>query len=73
MILNGTIRNIMDFGMFIDINVHQDALCHISEVSKSYVSNIYDLYNINEIVKVKVISVDIDKKRIGVSLKQVNN
>ena len=73
MILNGTIRNIMDFGMFIDINVHQDALCHISEVSKNYVSNIYDLYNINEIVKVKVISVDIDKKRIGVSLKQVNN
>ena len=51
MILNGTVRNIMDFGMFVDINVHQDGLVHISEVSNSYVKNISSLYSINDIVK----------------------
>ena len=70
MILNGTIRNIMDFGMFVDINVHQDGLVHISEVSDKYVKNISDLYNINDVVKVKVISLDVERKRIGLSIKQ---
>ena len=73
MILNGTVRNIMDFGMFVDINVHQDGLVHISEVSNSYVKNISSLYSINDIVKVKVIGVDINKKRISLSIKQANN
>ena len=71
MILNGTIRNIMDFGMFIDINVHQDGLCHISEASNEFISSLYDKFSVNQIVKVKVISVDIAKKRIGLSIKQV--
>ena len=70
MILNGTIRNIMDFGMFVDINVHQDGLVHISEVSDKYVKNISDLYNINDVVKVKVIGLDVERKRIGLSIKQ---
>ena len=70
MILNGTVRNIMDFGMFVDINVHQDGLVHISEVSDKYVKNISDLYNINDVVKVKVISLDVERKRIGLSIKQ---
>ena len=61
MILNGTVRNIMDFGMFVDINVHQDGLVHISE-----------LYSIGDVVKVKVLSVDVEKKRIGLSIKQVS-
>ena len=69
-ILNGTVRNIMDFGMFIDINVHQDGLVHISEVSDKYIKNISDLYSINDIVKVKVISLDVQRKRIGLSIKQ---
>ncbi len=72
MILNGTIHNIMDFGMFIDINVHQDALCHISEASKDYIKDLNEHFHINQIVKVKVISVDVPKKRIGVSIKKVN-
>lgn len=70
MILNGTVRNIMDFGMFVDINVHQDGLVHISEISNTYVKDISSLYSVNDIVKVKVISLDLAKKRIGLSIKQ---
>ena len=70
MILNGTIRNIMDFGMFVDINVHQDGLVHISEISDSFIKDISSLYSVNQLVKVKVISVDVAKKRIGLSIKQ---
>lgn len=70
MILNGTVRNIMDFGMFVDINVHQDGLVHISEISNTYVKDISSLYAVNDIVKVKVISLDVAKKRIGLSIKQ---
>ena len=70
MILNGTVRNIMDFGMFVDINVHQDGLVHISEISNTFVKDISSLYSVNDIVKVKVISLDMAKKRIGFSIKQ---
>ena len=70
MILSGTVRNIMDFGMFIDINVHQDGLVHISEVANKFVKSISDFYSIGDVVKVKVISVDVEKKRIGLSIKQ---
>lgn len=73
MILNGTVRNIMDFGIFVDINVHQDGLVHISELANHYVKDPADLFNVNDIVKVKVISVDVNKKRIGLSIKQVDN
>ena len=73
MVLNGTVRNIMDFGIFVDINVHQDGLVHISELANKYVKDPAELFNVNDIVKVKVISVDVDKKRIGLSIKQVNN
>ncbi len=71
MVLNGTVRNIMDFGMFVDINVHQDGLVHISEVAHRFVKDISAIYTVNDIVKVKVISLDLDKKRIGLSIKQV--
>ncbi|HKM02709.1 MAG TPA: Tex family protein [Bacilli bacterium] len=70
MILNGTVRNIMDFGMFVDINVHQDGLVHVSEIANKFVSDISSLYSINDIVKVKVISLDLAKKRIGLSIKK---
>ena len=72
MILTGTVRNIMDFGCFVDINVHQDGLVHISEISNKYIKHPSDVLTVNDIVKVKVISVDINKKRIGLSIKQVN-
>ncbi|MFA5660094.1 MAG: Tex family protein [Bacilli bacterium] len=70
MILQGTVRNIMDFGMFVDINVHQDGLVHISEVANTFVKDISSLYAINDIVKVKVIGLDLTKKRISLSIKQ---
>ena len=71
MILSGTVRNIMDFGIFVDINVHQDGLVHISELSKNFVKHPSELFSINDIVKVKVIGVDVDKRRISLSIKQV--
>ncbi|MCR5491477.1 MAG: RNA-binding transcriptional accessory protein [Bacilli bacterium] len=70
MILQGTVRNIMEFGMFVDINVHQDGLVHISEVANKFVKDISDLYSIGDIVKVKVLAVDLKKKRISLSIKQ---
>lgn len=73
MILQGTIRNIMDFGMFIDINVHCNGLVHISEIANHYVKNISELYSIGDLVKVKVIGVDLNKQRISLSIKQVTS
>ncbi len=72
MVLQGTVRNIMDFGMFVDINVHQDGLVHISEVANKFVKDISSIYSVNDIVKVKVIALDLAKKRISLSIKQVN-
>lgn len=70
MILNGTVRNLADFGAFIDINVHQDGLVHVSEIANAYIKHPSDVLSIGDLVKVKVISVDVAKKRIGLSIKQ---
>ncbi len=70
MILTGTVRNIADFGAFIDINVHQDGLVHISEIANKFIRHPSEVLAINDIVKVKVISVDPLTKRIGLSIKQ---
>lgn len=70
MILKGTVRNIMDFGCFVDIGVHVDGLVHISELADKYVKHPLDVVSLNQIVKVKVISIDVKKKRIGLSIKQ---
>ena len=72
MVLDGTVRNIIDFGAFVDIGVHQDGLIHISQLSNGYVKHPLDIVKIGQIVKVKVISVDVDKKKIGLSMKEVN-
>lgn len=72
MILDGTVRNIIDFGAFIDIGVHQDGLVHISEISSKFIKHPLDALHIGQIVKVKVISVDVKKRRIGLSIKQTN-
>lgn len=65
MILTGTVRNVADFGAFVDIGVHQDGLIHISKLSKSFVKKPTDVIAVGEIVKVKVIEVDVAKKRIS--------
>jgi uncharacterized protein len=72
MILKGTVRNVIDFGAFVDIGVHQDGLVHISEMSdRKFVKHPLDVVSVGDIVKVKVISVDLSKKRIGLSMKGI--
>ncbi len=70
MVLNGTVRNLSDFGAFVDIGVHQDGLVHISEIADHFVSHPSDELHMGEIVTVKVIGVDINRKRISLSIKQ---
>ncbi len=70
MILKGTVRNIMDFGVFVDIGVHQDGLVHISELADRFVKHPLDVVSVNDIVTVKVIGVDVAKHRISLSIKQ---
>ena len=69
MILKGTVRNVIDFGIFVDIGVHQDGLVHISEISKSYIKHPLDVVSVGDIVEVKVLSVDIAKHRIQLTMK----
>lgn len=71
-ILTGTVRNITDFGAFIDIGVHQDGLCHISQLSDKYVKSPLDVVKVGQIVKVKVLEADAKKKRISLSMKGLN-
>ena len=68
--LQGVVRNVVDFGAFVDIGVHADGLIHISELSTSYVKHPLDIVKVGDIVKVKVLSVDLQKKRISLSLKR---
>lgn len=70
MILNGTVRNIMDFGLFVDINVHKDGLVYIKEASKERVDDLTSLFSVGDIVKVKVLSVDPEKQRISLSIRR---
>lgn len=72
MILEGTVRNVMPFGAFVDIGLKNMGLVHISEISNKFVKNSTDVISIGEIVKVKIISIDIERERIGLSIKQVN-
>lgn len=70
MILKGTVRNVIDFGAFVDIGVHQDGLVHISELSdKKFVKHPLEVVSVGDIVEVKVLSVDLAKKRIQLSMK----
>lgn len=71
MVLMGTVRNITDFGAFIDIGVHQDGLCHISELSESFVRSPFDVVSVGDTVKVKVLSVDTERNRISLTMKGV--
>jgi uncharacterized protein len=68
MLLKGTVRNVIDFGAFVDIGVHQDGLVHISRMSKKYVKHPLDVVSVGDVVEVKVVDVDLAKKRISLSM-----
>jgi protein Tex len=69
MILTGTVRNVADFGAFVDIGVHQDGLVHISELCDKFIKKPMEVVAIGDIVKVKVLEVDPQRKRISLSMK----
>ena len=69
MILKGTVRNVIDFGAFVDIGVHQDGLVHISEMSDHFIKHPLEAVRVGDIVEVRVIGVDVEKKRISLSMK----
>ena len=69
MVLKGTVRNIMDFGAFVDIGVHQDGLVHVSEMSERFIKHPLDVVKVGDVVDVKVLAVDTAKKRISLSMK----
>jgi protein Tex len=71
MILTGTVRNVIDFGVFVDIGVHQDGLVHISELADKFVRHPSEMVSVGDVVKVLVLGVDAQKKRISLSMKQV--
>ena len=71
MVLTGTVRNVVDFGAFVDIGVHQDGLVHISQLSESYVKHPMDVVQVGDIVKVRVLSVDVEKNRISLTMRDV--
>lgn len=72
MILTGTVRNVIDFGAFVDIGVHQDGLIHISQISDKYIKHPSEVLSVGDVIKVRVLSVDVAKKRIGLTLKGIN-
>ena len=67
--INGTVRNVIDFGVFVDIGVHQDGLVHISQISDNYVKHPSDVLKVGDLVKVKVLGVDTVKKKISLTMK----
>lgn len=69
MILTGTVRNVIDFGAFVDIGVKHDGLVHISEMSDKFIKNPYDIVSVGDIVKVKVIKIDKERQKVGLSMK----
>ena len=69
MVLKGTVRNVIDFGAFVDIGVHQDGLVHISQISDKYIKHPMEAVSVGDIVEVKVLSVDAAKKRIALTMK----
>ena len=71
MILKGTVRNVIDFGVFVDIGVHQDGLVHISQICDKFIKHPLEVLSVGDIINVKVMSVDIEKKRISLTMKGI--
>ena len=69
MILKGTVRNVIDFGVFVDIGVHQDGLVHISQITNKYIKHPLEAVSVGDVVDVQVLTVDLAKKRIGLTMK----
>ena len=67
--LTGTVRNVIDFGAFVDIGVHQDGLVHISQLSDKFIRHPGEAVKVGQVVKVKVLDVDLKKKRISLTMK----
>ena len=73
MVLTGTVRNVIDFGAFVDIGVHQDGLVHISQISSKFIKHPSEVLTVGDVVKVVVLDVDEKKNRIGLSIKQAKD
>ncbi len=71
MVLTGTVRNVIDFGAFVDIGVHQDGLVHISEIADRFIKHPSEALSVGDVVKVRVLAVDVKKKRISLSMKNI--
>ena len=71
MVLSGTVRNVIDFGVFVDIGVHQDGLVHISQVATHKVRHPSEIVQVGDIVKVMVLDVDEKRKRISLTMKNL--
>ena len=69
MVLKGTVRNVIDFGVFVDIGVHQDGLVHISQITDKYIKHPLEAVSVGDIVDVKVMDVDLTKKRISLTMR----
>ena len=69
MVLKGTVRNVIDFGAFVDIGVHQDGLVHISQMTERYIKHPLEAVSVGDVVEVKVLSVDLEKRRISLTMK----
>ena len=70
--LKGTVRNVIDFGAFVDIGVHQDGLVHISQIADRYIKHPSEVLSVGDVVNVKVLEVDLNKQRIALSMRGVN-
>ena len=68
--LKGTVRNVIDFGAFVDIGVHQDGLVHISQMADRFIKHPLEVVSVGDVVDVTVLSVDLDKKRIQLSMRE---
>ena len=72
MVLTGTVRNVTDFGAFVDIAVHEDGLVHISQICDRYIKHPSEVLKVGDIVKVKVLEVDLNRKRISLTMKGIS-
>ena len=70
MILMGTVRNVSDFGAFVDIGVHQDGLVHKSQMADKFVKHPLDIVKVGDVVEVRILDVDLKRKRISLSMKK---
>ena len=73
MVLKGTVRNVVDFGCFVDIGIKNDGLVHISNLSDKFVKNPHEVVKVSDVVDVKIIGIDMEKQKISLSMKSINN